>query len=104
MAAIRATRDEDMMREVALGNAAANSPAEPDGALRFESVVFGVRSQRWQNSVKRCIRSHPTESNSESASPCHSTTSAIRKTENCYDEGCVRGASSSLRNIRRHTG
>ena len=67
-------------------------------ALCFETVGFGVRTQPYQISVKRCFRSEPTESNMESPNPSAASTSVICKTENGYEEGCARGVDSVFGN------
>ena len=69
--------------------------AEGSGALCFESVAFGVRSQPSKKFRKALRPLRATESNVNSPSLCADSTSAIRKTEKGYEEGCARGGDRS---------
>jgi len=60
-------------------------------ALSVLKALGSGRTQPLKNSVKRCFRSTPTESNFKSPNLCADSTSAIRKTEKGYEEGCARG-------------
>ena len=74
--------------------ATADDWAELSGALCFQSVVLGLRSQPLLTFRKGLPPFEATERYSESLSLCADSTSANRKTEKGYEEGCARGAIS----------